>query len=573
VLAGYSDLFQQTYTTSGGSNGTNYKRPNDLNPIVYGVQGDGSADVAEDTNVDTETKNWDSAYYLNYYGKFLNDRVILMSGIRRDINTSWDDDLTTTTGGVESASLANKTYQNGIMVEVTRSLSLYALKAEGVEPNFQGLKNAATGAPVSANTGKSNEYGIKFDFFKGKLTGTVSRYTITKTSWVSEPWFAPAPLGHPRFNPNNPTVYNLSDEDNPGQGMMPNNAVVGGITWPAASDGPLSGTALTQNLAAGGNGLNGANNTGAAVTAFKAAVNAGAIYVSSAGIGTPQVYINASTSQGAAYLDAVFAGNNGGQNGGWPGWMYAGMDIAPYGPGSHDDKLLNNGTQDAAGFLNTGQGAALQVVDQSKGYEGQVMYTPNDQIQVVFNASVHATVNRINNGSWPDYPYTANDRWEPWFFANFGLNEQPLTGAGGAYSDPTNTSTPRRQRLPGRRHAQVRLQHLRELQVRQRAEGPDGRRRRDMALPGGILLGRHPRLRPGRDQRRRPADHRLRPVPVQPGRLRQVRMEEVGLRPVPPGERLQPGQQQPALRPHLQRWDLGQGHVRDSLLGPGVQPG
>lgn len=441
VLGGYSDLFQQAYNTAGGSNGTNYKSPNALNPIIYGIQGDGSPDVAENINVDKEVKNWDSAFYLNYYAKLLNDRVILMTGVRRDLNTSWDDDLTTTTGGIESPTLSNKTYQNGVMVEVTRWLSLYALKAEGVEPNFQGLRNAATGVPVSANTGKSNEYGIKFNALKGKLTGTISRYTITKTSWVSEPWFAPAPLGHPRFDPSKPVVYNLSDEDNPGQGMMPNNAVVGGTTWPAASDGPLSGAALASNLAAGGNGLNGANNTGAAVTAFKTAVSAGSIYVSSAGIGIPEVYINASTPTGAAYLDAVFAGNNQGQNGGWPGWMYAGMDIAPYGPGSHHDLLLNNGTEDASGFLNTGAGAANQVVDQSKGYEGQILYTPNDNIQIVLTANVHATVDRINNGTWPNYPYTAQDRWEPWFFANFGLNEQPLTGSGGAYSNPANTST------------------------------------------------------------------------------------------------------------------------------------
>jgi iron complex outermembrane recepter protein len=442
VLGGYTDLFQQTYNTAGGSNGVNYHSPNSLSPIIYGVQGDGSPDVAEAINVDTEVKNWDSAYYLNYYGKFLNDRVIVMTGVRRDLNTSWDQDLAgVPSSPSESPTLSNKTYQNGLMVEVTKWLSLFALKADGVEPNFQGLRNAVTGSPVSANTGKSNEYGIKFDFFKGKLTGTISRYTITKTSWVSEPWFAPAPLGHPRFNPNKPVIYNLSDEDNPGQGMMPNNAVVGGITWPAASDGALSGAALTSNLAAGGNGLNGANNTGPAVTAFKAAVAAGSIYVSSAGIGQPEVYINASTTTGAAYLDTVFAGNNEGANGGWPGWMYAGMDIAPYGPGSHADALLNNGTMDAAGFLNTGLGAALQVVDQSHGYDGQMLFTPTDHIQMVFSASIDATVQRINNGTWPDYPYTQYDRWEPWFFANFGLNEQPLTGPGGAYSNPNDTST------------------------------------------------------------------------------------------------------------------------------------
>jgi outer membrane receptor protein involved in Fe transport len=449
VLGGYSDLYQQSYNTGGGSTGTNYKSPNDLSPLIYGVQGDGSADVAEGINVDTEVKNWDAAYYLNYYAKFLHDRVILMTGVRRDTNTSWNQNLAVAgSAPVESTSLTNKTYQNGVMIAVTDWLSVYGLKAEGVEPNFGGLKNALTGAPVSSNFGKSNEYGIKFDPWHGKLTGTISRYTITKTSWSAEPWFAPAPLGHPRFNPNQPIVYNLSDEDNPGQGMMPNNAIVGGITWPAASDGPLSGAALSANIAAGGNGLNGANNSGPAVTAFNAAVAAGSIYVSSAGIGTPQVYINASTPTGATYLNAVFAGNSQGGEGGWPGWMYAGMDVPPYGAGSHHDTLLNNATQDAAGFLNTGAGAALQVVDQSKGYEAQIVYTPNNAVQVVFTGSVDASVNRINNGTWPKYPYP-QDMWAPWYFANFGLNEQPLTGAGGAYANPADTSTHTVNVFPG----------------------------------------------------------------------------------------------------------------------------
>ncbi len=439
ILAGYSDLYQQTYNTDGGTTGgVNYISPNDLNPIIFGVQGDGSPDKSESTNVNNEIKNWDSAYYLSYYTKLFNDRVILMTGVRRDKNSSWDNSTPNTPQtGVESASLINKTYQNGIEVALTKWLSVFALKAGGVNPNFAGLRNAATGSPVSADTGKSNEFGIKFDAFHGKLTGTISRYTITKTSWVGEPFYAPAPLGHPRFNPSKPIVYNLSDEDNPGQGMMPNGAVVGGITWPAASDGPLSGAALAANLAAGGNGLNGGNNTGPSVTAFNAAVAAGSIYVSSAGIGTPQVYINASTPTGAAYLDSVFAANSGGGNGGWPGWMYAGMDAGPTAPGNHDDALLNNANQDASGFLNTGQGAAEQVVDQSKGYEAQILYTPNEHLQIVINGSVKASVARINAGTWPDYPSTL-DRWASWNFANFGLGELPLTAA---YTNPLNTST------------------------------------------------------------------------------------------------------------------------------------
>jgi hypothetical protein len=291
---------------------------------------------------------------------------------------------------------------------------------------------------VSSNTGKSNEYGIKFDAFHGKLVGTISRYTITKVSWESEPWFAPAPLGHVRFNPGKPIIYNLSDGTS-GQGMLPNGAMVGGTTW--------AGNGWGGGGPASGNGLAGGNNTSASISAFNAAVSAGSIYVANtnnasanyagasnaAGPNIPQVYVNASTPTGAAYLNAVFASTAGFSNGGWPGWMYYGAG----GPGDTWDLNLNNASLDATGFLNTGAGAADQVVDQSKGYEGQLLYTPNDRFQIVLTASVNATVNRINNGTWPKYP-DPQDMWAPWFFDNFGLNGVPVNKV---YSNPQDTST------------------------------------------------------------------------------------------------------------------------------------
>ena len=69
-----------TAKNNGTTGGTNYKSPNDLNPIVFGTQGDGSPDASESVTVRTETKNWDSAYYLSYYAKFLKDHLIVMTG-------------------------------------------------------------------------------------------------------------------------------------------------------------------------------------------------------------------------------------------------------------------------------------------------------------------------------------------------------------------------------------------------------------------------------------------------------------------------------------------------------------
>ncbi len=431
VLAGYSDLFQDGYSQAGGTNGTNYWSPNSIAPIMYGTQGDGSPDVVETVQNATETKNWDSAYYLNYYGKLFKDRLIIMSGIRRDVNASWDNSQAGSSLGVESNSLKNKTYQNGIMLGITKWLNVFYTKSEGILPNFGGLRNAATGAPVSSNSGKNNTYGLKLDAFHGKLTATLTHYVNTSQSWVGSPWFSPAPLGRPRFNPNDPVVYNISDADSGNsQGMNPNGVTVGGITWAGGTGGVNDGTnGATQSL-----------------PLFNAAVAAGAVYVknsnySNTSAGNPQnqpeLYISPSNPAGAAYLDYIFLEANA-PNYSWPGWLYSSMDIPPYGGGSHDDLNLNNGTMDAGGFLNTGLNPALQVEDESRGWTAEIAWTPNDAFQIVGTAQFDASDFRINPGTWPAYPYVTYDRWEPWFNPFFGLNFQTVAQT---FKNPLDTST------------------------------------------------------------------------------------------------------------------------------------
>jgi outer membrane receptor protein involved in Fe transport len=424
VLAGYSELYNQvttdTWNTIPGE--YSYKKPTDLTPIRFGTQGDGTADPGMfNSDYNNVNKGWDAGYYLNDYGKFFDGRLILMTGIRHDKNDNWSTDTNVSAPGVapvtnisRNSTVTAKSYQNGIAIEITKNLSIYGLKAEGIQPNFGGLHDGATGAPVGSDYAKSRELGLKFDFLDGKISGTISHYKITKTSWVAEPWYAPAPMtgltGHPRFNPNADIVYELS-------GGFSSNDAAGATSF--ASVGAGSAVGAGQPLA-----------TPAVISAWNAAVASGAIY-QIPGAPAGRLYLDASKASGAAYLDAAFAANQADGGATWPGWLYQGD--------SNVDPNINNATMDAAGFYNGALDPAWQVIDRAQGWEGQILYTPNDHIQIVVNAAIDSSVRRLDLGQWPTYPFPA-DRWAVWYFQNggFGLDGQPLSVA---YGNPTDTST------------------------------------------------------------------------------------------------------------------------------------
>lgn len=429
VLAGFSALYNQVtsnnWTTySPTTNLFSYKSPNDLTPIRFGVQGDGTADPPMFQNdLNHINKVWDAGYYLNNYAKLfklfgVDDRVVLMNGFRHDKIDGWVTDTTIATPtSTPSTSISralttvSKSYQNGVILKITKNLSVYGIKSEGLQPNFGGLRNGITGAPVGSDTAKSRELGIKFDFLDGKISGTIAKYTITRTSWVNQPWYTPAVMGHASFDPSKPIVYDLSSGFN---ALFAPDARLPGVN-PSGQ----GGSAQTDPIV---------------IAAWNAALNAGAITATSPLTGTSQspgssIYCNASTATGAAYMDAVFARTQSTTwNGAWPGWLYGGG--VPY---------INNATLlDATGFNGHGS-AAWQVIDRAKGYDGQILITPNDHLQIVLNGSVKATVNRLTLGQWQKYPYP-QDRWAVWYFPNgsWGLMNLPLNVA---YTDPTDTST------------------------------------------------------------------------------------------------------------------------------------
>ena len=85
VLLGYSDLDHELDQTSYATDpsGFNYKAPNDLSPLRFATQGDGSARVPLFLKNTSRTTNQNKAIYASHQGRFLDDRVNLLLGAPR----------------------------------------------------------------------------------------------------------------------------------------------------------------------------------------------------------------------------------------------------------------------------------------------------------------------------------------------------------------------------------------------------------------------------------------------------------------------------------------------------------
>lgn len=409
LLFGYTDTTEErsfhTFGTPG--DGANFHNPTDPSYFRFGLQGDGStADVVmrEQRNERFETKN--GAYYGVFQGRFFDDRLMLIAGARRDTTSNLTEmrnpqyrldgsvggSLETTTTVSDESS--ETTYQSGVSFKVNEALSFYLMSSEGVQPNFAGYVDFR-GVPITAALAKNEEYGLKFELFGGKLSGTVSRFDIARErAPVGNPssvWYAPVLTANNRFDPSRPIVYNVNQ-------------------W-----NPGNAGAFQSALAAQGE--------------WQAAVASGAIYQATNSAGSTNWYVNASEAAGAAFLDAYHAATYTTGELGWHGWLY------------DQDNLTNNATLDYNGGSPAGPIGNTAVAlgsDSSSGWDTQFIFSPTDELQLVFTWA-HTEKKVINAGGWIQYPYP-EDRWAVWYSPHTwaGLGGLPIDEV---YADWTDTST------------------------------------------------------------------------------------------------------------------------------------
>ena len=373
--------------------GWNWKDPTDSSPIRFGIQGDGEIDEPITPSFQALTDATNEGQYLVYSGRFLNDRMFVVAGIRKDTNsveTGLSDFRNPSADFISSSpELSHDSAQWGVSYEVLEGVTLFALGSEGVQPNFEGRVDGF-GVPLNAATAESEEVGIKLSLFDGKLAATASVFNIERQGVPFSYWWAPAPA-RGAFDRNADIVYRL-DDFNP--------------------------QIKTEN-----------RYLQAALPEYLAARESGAVWRDE---NSGLWYVNGSESDGAAFLDGVFAAlreefalpiEQRTDLDPWTGFLYNGFD----------DPLVNTAGEDWS------SGAFFQTIsDESSGWEMQLMMSPTDNIQVILN---YSNVERaiLNPGNFATYDFAEGnwDRWAEWYFpnTNWGLsgfsNEEVYPGGTG----------------------------------------------------------------------------------------------------------------------------------------------
>jgi iron complex outermembrane recepter protein len=361
--------------------GWNWKDPTDSSPIRFGTQGDGAIDEPMTPSYRATNDATNEGQYLVYSGRFLNDRLFVVGGLRKDTNSvetgRTDFRNPSADFNSESPKLSHDSMQWGVSYEVLDGVTLFALGSEGVQPNFEGRVDGY-GIPLNAATAESEELGIKLSLFDGKLAATASAFKIERKGVPFSYWWAPAPA-RGDFDRNADIVYRL-DDFNP----------------QIKTDNRYLQAALPQ---------------------YEAAIQSGAVWRDE---DTGLWYLNGTEPDGAAFLDGVFAALR--------------EEFAlPIEQRTDLDPLVNTSAEDwsSGDFYQT-------ISDQSSGWEMQIMLSPTDNTQFIFN---YSNVKReiINPGSFATYDYAEGnwDRWATWYFpnTNWGLsgfsNEEVYPGGSG----------------------------------------------------------------------------------------------------------------------------------------------
>lgn len=389
-----------------------FKSPLDSSYIRFDTRPDGSPSLPMGLNSLSGDTVSNEGLYLVYSGRFINNRLFVVAGLRQDTTTSEDGYfqdrffIRNPPDRIEfpSTTVEKRTSQFGVSYEILEGLTAYALKSEGVEPNFGGQRDG-WGNPLESSVADSEEVGIKINLWDSKVAASFSYFKIQREDFPITRWFAPAPIKG-QFRRNEDIIYRM-DDYNPD--IKTNNVYLQ-----------------------------------AALAEWNAAKASGAVYPQETEDGrATYTYLNASTDEGAAFLDAVFdalkeefakPAEERTDGDPWAGWLYTGADET-------FDPVVNTAARDRADgdYFST-------ISDESKGWEAQITLTPTDSFQVIITYSnVQRTI--LDPGYFVEYDYADGywDRWAPWYYPNvaWGLAGLPTSAVfpGGPSDNLPNPDT------------------------------------------------------------------------------------------------------------------------------------
>jgi outer membrane receptor protein involved in Fe transport len=175
------------------------------------------------------TKLWYQGTYGVYHGKFFDDRIAVIGGVRRDrfegyeekwrrlegrhekdldyvsgynngaVEDGYDDTYVGITD-IPGVADAYYNFEDAITVDtgsiaftykINEAFNFYAVMAQGVIPNT-GVRDGA-GLSIAPEETLSTEFGLKFDAFDGMISGTISVFRIDRDNAIWNYYNAPAP--------------------------------------------------------------------------------------------------------------------------------------------------------------------------------------------------------------------------------------------------------------------------------------------------------------------------------------------------------------------------------------------
>ena len=151
---------------------------NFLAPVYNGLFNPTDLPMPVSSNTTSEGRSY--AYGAQDNISFLNDRVVLVGGARRD--KTWGETFNRTTGNTTyNPADGQNSYKIGLVVKPIQDVSLFYDYSQTFTPQFGSYYAYPTGVLTAKlnEIGAENEYGVKFDFFGSRLVATVSAFDIT----------------------------------------------------------------------------------------------------------------------------------------------------------------------------------------------------------------------------------------------------------------------------------------------------------------------------------------------------------------------------------------------------------
>jgi outer membrane receptor protein involved in Fe transport len=185
-----------------------YKSIKDLSYFTYGTQGDGIADNPKVHLQDVLESDYDMGYYAVYQGQFFRDKLTFVGGVRWDKCSSSKTYIHTyansqaaegkaahgqvdTIQGTQGDEPTEYSPQVGLSYSINDNFSVFGVYSTGVMPNFYAYDG--DGKMIEPTKAENIEFGIKYDLFDGKLSGTLSYYHIKRENVPFYLWWAPNP--------------------------------------------------------------------------------------------------------------------------------------------------------------------------------------------------------------------------------------------------------------------------------------------------------------------------------------------------------------------------------------------